>query len=336
MARVRTTVSLISPGTELRLFRGDPMALEVWEDFANIDEPVGMARPESRYRPSPTNATGAARFPVAFGYNTVGRVVAVGDGVSRLRVGDRVRSDARHQELYDARDWELVPIPDAVPDDQAVFAYLPTLGLHGLRRAGYRAGESVVVVGLGIVGLGALQVAYASGARIIGVDLDEQRRRVAAAALPPATILDPRWSGFEEELARVLYPHGPDVVIDAAAGPASLDLAVRLLDVGGRLVVISLHPEEVGALLGSLFYAKELTIVGTANDPYADPRDRRYRFTHLGNVAHMLALQADGRVRLDAALTHRVPAMDAQAVYAAMAAGRTDMVGVLLDWGFDD
>lgn len=329
--RVRTRVTLISPGTELRLFRGDPMAAGLWEAFADLDAPL-WPQGEDSYRVTPPNLPSGPIYPATFGYNNVGEVVALGEGVELLAVGDRVRTAARHQEVYDARAWEAVKIPDTVSDEAAAFSYVATLGLHALRRARFAPGENVAVVGLGLVGLCAALVADACGACLACLDIDADRRRVTAAALPDAIVLDPLDPGFAGALERSLRPHGVDLVIEAGAGAASLDLAMRLLDGGGRLAVVALHPEEVGPLLSSDFYTKEAAVLGTSNDPYEDPRLRRNRFTIAGNLSCLLDLQRRGRLPLERVLTHAFPVSKIDEAYAELASGRRDMVGVLLEW----
>ncbi len=329
--RVRTRCTLISPGTELRLFHGDPMESGVWETFADLNAPLRVSRGKG-YRVTPPNVPGGPRYPVTSGYNNVGEVVALGEGVEVLRIGDRVHTAARHQPLYDALAWEAVKIPDSVSDEAAAFSYIATLGLHALRRARFAPGENVAVVGLGLVGLCAALVAEACGARLVCLDLDPERRQVAAAALPDAIVLDPLDPGFADVVEQSLQPHGIDLVLEAAAGPASLDLAMRLLDGGGRLAVLALHPEEAGSLLSSDFYRKEIGILGTGNDPNDDPGLRRSRFTRMGNVSYVLDLQRRGRLRLERVSTHRLPALKIHEAYTQLASGRGSMVGVLLEW----
>jgi threonine dehydrogenase-like Zn-dependent dehydrogenase len=330
--RLRARMTLISPGTELRLFRGDPMVGDVWESFARLDVSTPRQRTNTRYVVTNPNKPGEPRYPVTFGYNTVAEVVELGAGVEGLDVGQRVMTVARHQELVDLLAWEVTPIPDEVSDEAAAFSYIATLGLHALRRAHFRPGENVVVIGLGLVGLCAALVVEAVGAPCICLDTDADRLLHAREALPAGFVQDPRSENFFTELETRLDPNGVDVVLDAAQGAASLDTGMRILDHRGRMAVIALHPEDVGPLLSSDFYSKGTSIIGTGNDAYANPHERTHRFTIAGNIAYLLDLQRRGRLPLERVRTHVFPADRLDTAYQAMADGRRDMVGVLLDW----
>lgn len=333
MVRVRTLFSLISPGTELRLYLGKPMAEEVWEGFAEIDvvTSTGMGTLPA-YAVTGANRPGEARFPVNFGYNSLGVVTDVGEGVDGLSPGERVFALARHQEAYDVLEWQAAPVPEAVSDQAAPFAYLPTLGLHALRRGGFIPGHNAAVIGLGLVGLGAALAADAVGARLVCLDISPARRERAATALPDALVLDPRREDLADRLTERFHPFGVDIAVEAAVGAEALDLGMRILDEGGRLVAIALHPEEVGSLLSSDFYSKQVSILGTSNAPYRDPARRESRFTIADNVSFLLRLCARGRLDLSALHTHTYPASRAGEAMADLAAGEQDMLGTLLDW----
>ena len=331
--RIRTLVSLISPGTSLRLYRGDPMVESVWDCFADIDVPIteGMGViPE--YRVTGRNQPSGARFPVNCGYNLIGEVMEVGEGVRSLTEGDRVFAQARHQPILDTREWQAVKVPDGVPTEAASFAYLPTLGLHALRRGGFTPGLNVAVIGLGLIGFGAALVADALGAYLTCLDINPVRRERAADALPRALVLDPTGEGFEAALMDRFQPFGIDVVVEAAVGSAPLDLGMRILDDQGRMVAIALHPEDAGPLLAGDFYDKQASILGTSNAPYEDPAKRLTRFTSIANVKFLFELYLKGKLPLEAMHTDTYPSEEIDVAFADLDAAKRDMIGVLLDW----
>lgn len=331
--RIRTLVSLISPGTELRLYRGDPMVESVWDCFADIHvattEGMGVI-PE--YRITGRNQPSGAKFPVNCGYNLIGEVVEVGEGVRSLAEGDRVFAQSRHQPILDAREWQAIKVPDGVPTEAATFAYLPTLGLHALRRGGFTPGLNVAVIGLGLIGFGAALVADAIGAYLTCLEINPVRRERVAAALPRALVIDPTEDGFEATLMEHFQPFGIDVVMEAAVGSAPLDLGMRILDDQGRMVAIALHPEDVGPLLAADFYNKQASIFGTSNAPYEDPAKRLTRFTAIANVKYLFELYLRGRLPLGAMHTDTYPAADIDVAFVDLDTAERDMIGVLLDW----
>ena len=118
--------------------------------------------------------------PLPLGYCNVGRVVAVGKGVTGLKVGDRVASNGNHAEYVCVPENLVAKIPDNVTDDQAAFTVIGSIGLQGIRLLNPTLGETIVVTGLGLIGLVACQLLLANGCRVIGIDFDRQKVKMAA------------------------------------------------------------------------------------------------------------------------------------------------------------
>lgn len=326
MVRIRTRTSLISSGTEMCLYRGEPMAAAVWDGMCDLDR-FSPSRPFTR---SGLTAAEAARFPSTIGYNNIGEIVAVGSGVDEDEIGRRVFTQARHCEAFDVERWETVPIPDAIDDIEAAPAYLATLGLHALRRLRWTPGEPVVVIGLGLIGLCAALVADALGARLILVGRSEARTQLASSLLPDALIQQQgtSWDDYRHAIAA----ESPRVAIEAAGSAAALRLGVSLLARDGRIAALGMHGGPMGPLLSDEFYAQEVSIVGTSNDPYGEWTPDS-GFTSLGNIAYVLSLISRGRLSLGGVCTDVVPAAEIASAYAKIAIGDAPgTVGITLDW----
>jgi D-arabinose 1-dehydrogenase-like Zn-dependent alcohol dehydrogenase len=331
--RLRSVVSLISAGTEIRLYTGEPMADRVWEAHSDLSLTTVCFGPEPAYRVSEPNRLGRPRFPVAFGYNNVAEVVQLGSGSGRVAVGDLVMTVGHHQELFDVREWECVPVPRGVDAEEAVFSYIASLGLHALRRAGFQLGENVAVVGLGVVGLCAALVADGVGARLACLEVDPDRRAHAANALPSTVVLSPNAPDSFQILNEQFEPEGIDIVLEAAGGPAALDMGMRVVDRRGRVVSLALQTAELGHLLAGGFYEKEISLIGTAHDSYLDPRTRSQRFSMLRDVVYVLDLQRRGRISLGKARSETFDVSEIDQAYRVLASGeRRDLIGVLLRW----
>jgi threonine dehydrogenase-like Zn-dependent dehydrogenase len=324
--RLRTRLSLVSAGTEVRLYRGEPMAAAVWASMSDL----GRFSPHGAPAVVAEADEASVRFPVSVGYNAVAEVVAVGDGVERPAVGQRVFAHARHVELVDLQAWEVVPIPDGVDDLDAAPAYMSTLGLHALRRAGWVPGEPVVIIGLGLVGLCAALVAGACGAELVCIEASPARRAIAQELLPAGSVHGP--DAAVSDLTAHLTRRRLALAIDAAGGEAPLRLAMSLLEAGGRVTVLAMHPEPLGPLMAGLFYERELSFVSTSNDPY-EPEGASGRFTRGANIAFVLGLIDRGRLSLRGVATHTLPATEIGAAYADLASGaHPDMLCAVLDW----
>ena len=117
--------------------------------------------------------------PLPLGYCNVGRVIAVGEGVSEFKVGDRVASNGHHAEYVCVPKNLAAHIPEGVSDEEAAFTVIGSIGLQGIRLLNPTLGESVVVVGLGLIGLLTAQLLRANGCTVIGTDIDEAKLSLA-------------------------------------------------------------------------------------------------------------------------------------------------------------
>lgn len=118
--------------------------------------------------------------PLPLGYCNVGRVVAVGRGVTEFQVGDRVASNGNHAEYVCVPQNLVAKVPDGVSDDEAAFTVIGSIGLEGIRLLKPELGETVVVVGLGLIGLMVSQLLRANGCRVVGVEFDQAKLDLAA------------------------------------------------------------------------------------------------------------------------------------------------------------
>lgn len=113
--------------------------------------------------------------PLPLGYCNVGKVIAVGRGVTEFAVGDRVASNGNHAEYVCVPQNLCAKVPENVTDEEAAFTVIGSIGLQGIRNLNPQLGETIVVVGLGLIGLIAAQLLKANGCRVIGTDFDQQK-----------------------------------------------------------------------------------------------------------------------------------------------------------------
>ena len=270
------------------------------------------------------------------GHEFAGEVVEVGPGVQRVRPGERVvnasmisdgtcpssragrvtqcegRSLFGYSGVYprlDGGQADLVRVPqadralrilpDEVSDEAAVFLadVLPT-GFASVVRGGLSAGDTVVVVGCGPVGLVALLLSASLAGRLIAVDGVPARRelavRLGAEAIAP--------EAAAAVVAEATDGLGADVVIEAAGSPGGLDASLRLARGRGMVSVVGAHFEPDYPLDNALMFERELTVRFSIGDPTAD-----------GDV--LLARLASGEVDPTPIVTHRLPLSDAAEAY---------------------
>ncbi len=202
----RTRLTGVSTGTETRVFRGK-------QDRSS--------------------------FPLIPGYENLGEVVEAGPDTT-LPVGTRlfVRGHEYDSTPYN-RVWgsqvarsitpesSAIPVPDAVTDEQAIYAKVCGIALHGAKRARVQDGEWVVVVGLGIIGHLVVQQSCARGARVIGVDVDEQRLQLATEAGAAHVVNGLRLDAAQE--VRSLTGGGANVGFDATGLTSTIGMTAACL-----------------------------------------------------------------------------------------------------------
>jgi threonine dehydrogenase-like Zn-dependent dehydrogenase len=176
--------------------------------------------------------------PIALGYSNVGRVVAVGEGVTKFKPGDRVASNGRHAEVVLAPENLCAKIPDGVGDEEAAFTVLSSIALQGIRLVNPTIGEDVCIMGLGLIGLLATQILRANGCRVIGFDFDAARVALAKSYGAEAHDL----SNGGDPVARALefsQDRGVDAVLVTAATQSNdvMRQAARMSRKRGRIVL---------------------------------------------------------------------------------------------------
>ncbi|MCK8493174.1 bi-domain-containing oxidoreductase [Spirosoma sp. RP8] len=195
--------------------------------------------------------------PLPLGYCNVGTVVSVGEDVTDLCVGDRVASNGPHAELVCVPRNLVTPVPDSVSDDEAAFTVIGAIALQGVRLLTPTLNETVVVFGLGLVGLLTAELLRLNGCHVIGLDVDENKLQLARkrgfTAFNPADDTDPVLAVLA--LTRGI---GADGVVITASTKSNevITQTARMSRKKGRIVLVGV----VGLSLDRAdFYEKELT-----------------------------------------------------------------------------
>ena len=269
----------------------------------------------------------------ATGYSAAGVVVEVGDEVEGFSVGDRVACAgagvANHAELIDVPVNLAVKVPDSVNMEMASTVTLGAIAMQGVRRAAPTLGETIVVLGLGILGQITAQLLKASGCRVLGSDLDATRVRAALDAGMDEGF-DPGAEDFADRVMHLTDGFGADAVIVTAASSSDqlISDAMRATRKKGRVVLVG----DVGLdLKRSDFYQKELdffisTSYGPGRyDPVYEEGGRDYpmpyvRWTENRNMESYLSLIDSGSMDLSRLSIQRYPVDRAGDAYAELKA----------------
>lgn len=277
--------------------------------------------------------------PLPLGYCNVGEVVEVGKGVTEFKVGDRVASNGQHAEYVCVPKNLVARIPDGVSDDGAAFTVIGSIALQGIRLCKPELGETVVVVGLGLVGLIAAELLVANGCRVIGVDLDP--RKVELARSKGVIGFNPKEGGdLEQFVRRETVGLGADAVVIAASAKGNdiIAQAARMSRKRGRIILIGV----VGLDLNRAdFYDKELTFqVSCSYGPgrYDEDYEQRgidypagfVRWTEKRNFEAVLEAIASKRLKVEELITERVPLAEYLKIYGDMR--RADSIASILEY----
>lgn len=315
---VRASRSLVSLGTERMLVEFGragwlSKARQQPEKFRAV---LAKVRTEGLF---PTLAAVRSKLaqPIPLGYCHVGEVLDAGQ-VPGFAVGDRVVSNSPHAEVVSADPAFAARVPAAVSSEHAAFTPLAAIALQGLRLVDARRGETVVVMGLGLIGQLAVRILRARGVVVVGVDPDEAKRAVAAQA---GAIIPEGATG----LSALLPAGAAGVLITAStASDEPVNLAARLCRRRGRVVLVGV----TGLTLNRAdFYQNEVSFqvsrsYGSADQ--ADPSSAR------ANFDEVLALMASGELDVSPLLTSAQPFSEAPQIYADLR--RPGAFGLLIEY----
>lgn len=338
---IQTRASLISAGTERMLieFSRASLVSKARQNPDRVRQVLDKIKADGLL---PTMEAVFARLeePIPLGYCNAGVVVEVGASVTEFRVGDRVASNGAHAEMVNVPVNLCAKIPAGVSDEQAAFSVVGSIGLQGIRLIQPTLGESVAVFGLGLIGLVAVQLLRASGCRVLGIDKNADRLRLAeqfgAEVVDVSGDADP-----VAEAAAVSNGQGVDAVLITASakGNAIVHQAAQMSRKRGRIVLVGV----VGLKLERAdFYEKELSFQVSCSygpgryDPTYEEQGQDYpygfvRWTQQRNLGAVLDMMATGRLDMGPLITNRIPLGDAGRAYDALMKD-SSAIGIVLDY----
>jgi predicted dehydrogenase/threonine dehydrogenase-like Zn-dependent dehydrogenase len=335
---IRTQASLISAGTERMLVefgRGNLLDKaraqpdKVKDVLAKIRTDGLMSTFEA--------VQGKLSTPIPLGYCNAGVVVDTGPGVSRFRVGDRVVSNGAHAEYVVVPHTLVAKIPENVSLEAAAFTPIAAIGLQGIRLAQPTLGETIVVYGLGLIGLLCVQLLRANGCNVIGIDRSQARLLLAERF--GARVLDGSSVDVVAQVMALTDGRGADAVLLTLASDADEPVreAARMSRKRGRLVLVGVTGLS---LARDEFFKKELTFQVSCSygpgryDPQYEDQGIDYpagyvRWTEQRNFEAVLGAMSAGQLDHAPLVTHRFDIADAPRAYELITS-TAPSIGVVL------
>ncbi|MEJ5994818.1 bi-domain-containing oxidoreductase [Pedobacter sp. Du54] len=261
--------------------------------------------------------------PLPLGYCNVGKVISVGEGVTEFKVGDRVASNGQHAEFVSIPKNLVAHIPDQVSDEEATFTVIGSIGLQGIRLLNPTLGETVVVIGMGLIGLITAQLLVANGCKVIGVDIDEDKLNLSKqwGVIPfnpktgdPVKFVESHTDGI-----------GCDGVIITASAKTDeiISQAAKMSRKRGKIILVGV----IGLNLSRAeFYEKELSFQVSCSygpgryDENYEQRGRDYplpfvRWTEKRNFEAILQAIATNKLQVKEMVTEVVPLEEFNTIY---------------------
>jgi len=347
---VQTHYSAVSLGTELRTIRFARASLikKAMERPDLVKQVLEVAK-KSGVLEALTKVRERISMPFPLGYSVAGEVIAVGRDVKDFKVGDRVAcvgaEYAYHAEVVSVPENMCVKVPSNVDLQEAAFVALGAIAIHGVRNGDISFGETVAVIGLGVLGLITVQILKAAGCIVVGVDVDERKVKLARElGIDYAFNLKSLGSRVSDEILNITNGIGADAVIITAATKSNepVNLAGKIARDRAKVVIVG----DVGTRFNrETYYRKELRLVVSRSygpgryDPIYEEKGVDYpigyvRWTLRRNMEEFIRLLSEKKINMKKIITHVFSVEEAPKAYEMILSGssNTPIIGVVFKY----
>lgn len=314
------------PGQEEVLLRTLYTAVSAGTERANL---IG----EININPDPAKCNDA--FPRELGYSGVGIVEAVGARVHGVQPGDRaVIYFGKHRAYNLVSENKVFRVPSTVTSEDAALCTIACFPLEGLRKTRLEIGESAAIVGLGLLGLMAVQMCAAAGAvPVIAVDPNPHRRKLALA-MGATCAFDPSDRDFVESVRAATDERGVDVIIEASGEGAALKEALKCVARFGRISLLGCTRKNIDDFdVYHLVHSPGIQIIGAHNNARPKFESRPGNWTYQDDIRAILSLLAHERLNFRPLISEIHSPEECKAQYERLALRPTEFpIGMLFDW----
>jgi 2-desacetyl-2-hydroxyethyl bacteriochlorophyllide A dehydrogenase len=310
--RVRTEVSLVSAGTELAIYTG-------------IHQ--GLTNPNTSW----------PKYPQPMGYMAVGRIDACGEQVTAVKPGQRLLCSGGHATASlvngTAPGLSAWLLPEDLPGEQAVFARMAKTAITAAARSSVTMGQSLAVLGLGIIGQIALRLYDCAGTYpIVGIDPIAFRRAAAGRGGAIAT-LDPTAADPAAAVRELLGGRGADIVLDTTGWASAVPTAMSLAHDGGQVVLLGSPRGKAESVdFYSDLHRRSLHVIGAHDSGIGFTARERFPWTNERVLPYIIHSLQRGRLQVADLITHQVRPEQLGEMYEGLLHRKEEFLGVVLDW----
>ena len=283
----------------------------------------------------PNTLTATKGFPFLPGYSGAGRVIAIGDNVTTLKVGDRaVINWGGHRSHTIQHVNNVLKIEDDSIDLlDASFAHIAAFSFLGVRKLQIEIGESVMIAGMGILGVFALQIANLSGAiPVVAADFDSSRRDLALK-LGAAAAFSPDEENFIEKVKNVSGGTGPNAVVEVSGSAVALQQALEYIAWEGRISLLGCtRISDVPIDFYQYVHKRGITLIGANTFTRAKSESSPGHWTTLDDCRAFLKLVAAGKIQTKPLISEIVSPATTTEIYARLTETKNPPLGIVFDW----
>ncbi len=341
---IQTTHSLVSLGTERMLVEfGKANLIQKARQQPDKVKMVLEKIKTDGLRPTVNSVINKLDQPLPLGYCNVGIVREVGENVTEFKVGDRVASNGSHAEYVCVPKNLVAIVPDNVTNEQAAFTVIGSIGLQGIRLLNPSLGETIVVVGLGLIGLVTADLLKANGCNVIGFDFDSVK--VELAKKRGIVAINPK-DGTNQVKFVESYTNGigADGVIITASSKSNdiISQSAGMCRKRGRIILVGVVGLDISR---ADFYQKEISFqvscsygAGRYDDNY-EQKGHDYpigyvRWTEKRNFEAILNSVSKNQINVDSLITERVSIDDYMLIYGNI--GNTNSIASIITYNLKE
>ena len=287
-------------------------------DFATIQAPAPLQK-----------------YPCYPGYCGVGKVIAVGEGGDNANVGSRVLaswSGHRSHAIQSATTLTLVE-DECIDSLDAAFITIAAMGLQGVRKLRLELGESAMVIGLGLLGLFALQAAALSGAVPVIVSDFDKKRRDLALTLGADYAFSPDETHLPEKIREITCGQGANGVVEVTGAASALQQALTYVAREGRVSLLGCtRVSDAPIDFYQHVHQRGVSLIGAHTHVRPRYESKPGYWTEKDDFRTLLALLARKKLRIRPIVSEIVSPAKAEVVYKRLAETKHPPIGIVFDW----